>query len=138
MGGSDPDVVLGRSLSAFLASVQRTARLYQKHLHFFCGEWLVLDALWNDEQFARAQQNGSIPEIDAKFTFQHKEGFIGLRMIVPDEIAFDPDDLELIVVEFGNDPRLPLLSQGFCISLCMYRLQVFTLRSRYADELLRS
>jgi hypothetical protein len=31
-------------------------------------------------------------------------------MVVPDEVALYADDLELIIVELGDDPRTPLLA----------------------------
>ena len=37
-----------------------------------------------------------------------KEGFVRIGMAMPDEVAFDLCDLELIIVELGDDPRLPV------------------------------
>ena len=100
-----------RARAAFVAGVQRAARLDQQHLHLALGKWLVLDALRHDDHLARPERDETVAEIDAQRTLQHDEGLVGLLVIVPDEIALDAHDLELVVVQFRNHARLPLVGE---------------------------
>ena len=52
---------------------------------------------------------GTITKIDPQNALQDDECFVRILVIVPNEISLLPHDLELIVVHFGNDLRLPLL-----------------------------
>ncbi|EHP43050.1 hypothetical protein OR16_10783 [Cupriavidus basilensis OR16] len=51
----------------------------------------------------------AVAKIDAQRALQHDERLIGLDMVVPEKIAFDLDQLELVVVHFGDDFRRPVL-----------------------------
>ena len=53
----------------------------------------------------------AVAEVDAQLAFHHDEGLVGVGVRMPDEIAFQPNDLELVVVQLGNHPGLPLLAQ---------------------------
>jgi hypothetical protein len=77
----------------------------------------VLDALRHNEHLARRELNGAVAKIDPQRAVEHDERLVGVVVIVPDEVALQLDDLELIVVHLSNDLRLPLLveqSELFC------------------------
>jgi hypothetical protein len=49
------------------------------------------------------------PKIDPQNAFNHDERLIGVRMMVPNEVASQLDGLELIVIHFGDDLGSPVL-----------------------------
>ena len=49
--------------------------------------------------------NGAVAEVDAQFAVEDDEGLVGFRMVMPDEIAFKPRNLELVIIEFSHDLR---------------------------------
>src|SRR5262245_35214525 len=53
--------------------------------------------------------DATVPEVDPQAPLQDNEGLVRVFVIVPDEIALELHDLELIVVHFSDDLRLPLL-----------------------------
>src|SRR5208337_1644709 len=109
---SNPKVVLGRALSAGVARIGDAARFDQQELHLALGEGLVLHSVWDDEHFAGADRHGPGPEVDSQLTVENEERLIGLRVRVPDEVSFETNDLELIVVHFRNHSGLPRLREA--------------------------
>src|SRR6185312_14862586 len=110
-GNSDPHVVLRGALAAFVARVEHAARLDEQQLRFALGEWLVLDAFRHDEQLAFREIDRAVAEIDAQLAVEDDEGLVGVLVVVPDEIAFEPHQLELVVVHLGDDFGRPLLPE---------------------------
>src|ERR1700722_3479818 len=70
---------------------------------------LVCGALGNDKLFARRHVDCAVAKIDSQIALQHDERLVGVLVIVPDEGALELHDLELVIVHFGDDLRLPLL-----------------------------
>src|SRR5580704_3015731 len=106
---SDPSVVLRGALAAGMAGVGHATRLDQQKFDLLFGARLVLNAFRHDEHLADGDANRAITKIDPQDTVEHNEGLVSVLVIVPNEIALQLHDLELIVVHFGNDFRLPLL-----------------------------
>jgi hypothetical protein len=69
----------------------------------------MFHASGDDEHFAGLQVNGAIPEVDPQMAVDDNEGLIGLRVIVPDKVAVQANQLELIIVHLRNDARRPVL-----------------------------
>src|SRR5262245_3818600 len=65
----------------------------------------MLDAKRNDEQVASAQVNRAVAELDFELALEHEEEVVGVRMAMPDELALDLDDLDLVVVHRRDDAR---------------------------------
>src|SRR5262245_40600829 len=107
--GSDPDIACGRPPAARMTGVQGAARLDEHELHFALGGGLVLDAFRDDEHLSRRDVDMPVPEVDTQRPLDNQECFVRFRMIVPDEVALKPDELELVVVHLGDDARAPLL-----------------------------
>jgi hypothetical protein len=70
---------------------------------------LVLHTLGNDEHLPRRHMDRAVAKIDPQIAVDHDERLIGIRVVMPNEIALQPHDLELIVVHLGDDLRPPLL-----------------------------
>jgi hypothetical protein len=73
------------------------------------GIRLVFDAFRHDEHFARRHLDRAIAKIDPQHAVKDNERLVGLLVIVPDEVALQLHDLELVVVHLGDDLGLPLL-----------------------------
>ena len=108
--GLPPDWYKARA-GRFVAGIGHAARLDDHQLHFRRGIGLVLAALGHHEHLARLEIDGAVAEIDAQRPVEHDERLVGLGMAVPVEVAFEPHDLELVVVHLGNDLGLPLLGE---------------------------
>ena len=104
---SDPNVGLRGQVAALFAGVQHAARFDDHQLHFFFGVGLVLDAFRDDEHFSGAEGDAAVAEVDAELAFDDEEGFVSRRVVVPDELALELLDLELVVVHLGDDFRGP-------------------------------
>ena len=72
---------------------------------------LVLDALRDDKHLAGSDVNTAVAEVDSQPPLDDNESLVSVPVIVPEEIALQFDDLELIVVHFRDDLRLPLLAE---------------------------
>jgi hypothetical protein len=106
---SDPDIVIRGTLAVRIAGVAHAARLDQQQPDFAFGIRLVLDALRDDVHFARRDVHSAVTKIDAQDAVDHDESLIGIFVLVSNEIASQFDDLELVVIHFGDDFWLPLL-----------------------------
>ena len=69
----------------------------------------MLDASRKHEHLPGRDMDRAIPEIDPQIAFQDDECLVGIFMVVPNEVALQLHDLELVVVHFGDDLRRPLL-----------------------------
>src|SRR3569833_438039 len=105
---SNPYVIGCGPISSLFTCVGCPARLDQEKLHLSFRIRLVFDPLGHDEHFSRRHSDLTVAEIQAQRAVQDQESLIGVLMMVPDKIAFEFGDLELIVVHFGDNSRLPL------------------------------
>jgi len=51
----------------------------------------------------------AVAKIDPQLALNDEERLVGFLVVVPDEVALQFDDFELVIVHLGNDFRLPLL-----------------------------
>jgi hypothetical protein len=73
------------------------------------GVRLVLHTLRDNEHLTRRYTDRTVTKIDPQNALDDNERLIRVLVIVPDEIALQPYELELVVVHFGYDLGLPLL-----------------------------
>src|SRR5262245_42553855 len=92
-----------------MTRIENATRLDQEQLDLLLRVGFVLDASGNNEHFSRRDIDVAIAEVDAERSIQDDEGLVRIFVVVPDEVALQLDDLELIVVHLGDDLRLPLL-----------------------------
>src|SRR5271170_69853 len=97
-------------LVADVAGVQRRGRLEQQDVGLFLGDRPVLDPAGYDEELALLQPDLAIPEIHAESPLHHQEQLVLVLVMMPDELALELDQLDLLAVELAGDPRLPLLA----------------------------
>lgn len=72
-------------------------------MHFLRRTGLVFHAPGDHGHFARAQVDVAVAQVDAQLACQHDEGLVGVGMGMPDELAVQLDQLELVVVHLGDD-----------------------------------
>jgi hypothetical protein len=82
---SDPHVARGRTLAAFIASVENSARVDQQQLDFARRIRFLLHSLWYDEHVARRELYCSVAKVEAEHSFEDDGRLVGLFVVVPDE-----------------------------------------------------
>ena len=65
----------------------------------------MLFTLWNHDHFSLIKLNLPFSEFDSHGTLQNNEGLIIIGVIMPCELTFDFQPLELVVIHFSNDFR---------------------------------
>jgi hypothetical protein len=63
-----------------------------------------LYAAGHDEQLALGQLDVPVTELDGHAALEHEKEVVRVIVLVPDELALDLDDGELVVVEEADDP----------------------------------
>jgi hypothetical protein len=69
----------------------------------------VLDALRDDVQLPRAELDVTVAELDRQASGDDEEEVVRVGMRMPDELALDLADLDLVVVVVADDLRLERL-----------------------------
>ena len=100
-----PDIFLRRQLAAGVAGVDRAGRFDEQRPAFLFGTRPVFDSLRNDDHFPGTELDGPVAEVDGHLAVQHDEDLVGVGMLVPDEIAPELDQFEMILVHPGHDLR---------------------------------
>jgi len=77
----------------------------------------MLDAMGNDDEFAFANYGFMIAKLHAQHAFDHEEKFVFNIVMVPDEFAFDLDDLHRAVVDDAYLALIPKVGEGAEFSL---------------------
>ncbi len=89
--------------------LEHPARLDEQQLDLPFRVRLVLDPLGNDEHLPRRHMDRAVAKVDPQLAVDHDERLIRILVVMPNEIAPQLHDLELIVVHPGDDLRPPLL-----------------------------
>jgi hypothetical protein len=71
----------------------------------------VLDALWDDEEFARVERDVAIAELDHEAALEDEEQLVRMLVMVPHEVACELRDLDLLAVELTDDARAPMVHE---------------------------
>src|SRR4029077_13706240 len=75
------------------------------------GDRAVLDTPGYDVQLSGTEGHVSIAELDRKAALDHQEQLVGVLMGVPDELALELGQLDLVVVETGHHLGRPVLRE---------------------------
>ena len=101
--GSYPDVIVGGQVAIDVSGVHDATRLDDHDLAFVFCDRPVLDTLGYDTHLAGVQFDGAVLEFDLHAALDDDECLVGVGMMVPDELALDFDQFELVVVHLGDD-----------------------------------
>ena len=72
----------------------------------------VLHAARDDEQLALAELDVPVVQLDRQPPLEDEEEVVSVGVRVPDELALDLPDLDLVLVVVADDPRLEVLVDG--------------------------
>lgn len=101
-----------RQFSTSVAGVHHPSWLKQECLDLSVRTRAVLDASRHDEELPGAEDDVSVTELDRQLSIDHQEQFVRVLVSVPDEITHDLDQLDLVVVEAGDQPRGPVVGES--------------------------
>ena len=72
----------------------------------------MLRAARDDEELSLAELNVSVAQLDRQPPLQDEKEVVRVRVRVPDELALDLPDLNLVLVVVADDARLEVLVEG--------------------------
>jgi hypothetical protein len=72
----------------------------------------VLYSARDDVEIARAKIDVVVSELNREIAAEDEEEVIGIGMGVPDELAFDLDQHDIVTVELLDDPGRPEIGEG--------------------------
>lgn len=115
MAGGRGDV-LG-DLVVTIADVHRAGRLQQQDRGAIGCRGPVLGSLWYDEDRAflkvdRALLSSACAKRDVDVSVEDEEELVGVGVAVPDELALDLRDADVVVVDLSDDLGAPELVEG--------------------------
>src|SRR5260370_18005179 len=90
-------------------------------MDFFFGDRAMLDAMGNDDALAFANYGFMIAKLHAQHAFDHEEQFVFNVVMVPDEFAFDLDDLHRAIVDDAQLALIPKIGEAVEFFLKIYR-----------------
>lgn len=106
---SQSNRLLNRSAVADVAGVEGAGRFEEEDLDFACRHGSVFDAARDDEKLAGLQLDVAITKLHFKTAGDHKEKLILGFVSMPDELAVELDQLDLLTVQFTHDPGIPMI-----------------------------
>ena len=72
----------------------------------------MLHAARDDEELSLAELNVPVAQLDREPPLEDEKEIVRVGVRVPDELALDLPDLDLVVVVVADDPRLEVLVDG--------------------------
>lgn len=81
-------------------------------MHFFFGNWKMLDAPRNDNKLTCLDSNVAIPKLNQQGAFHDKEQLVFGFVMVPNELAFELDQLHKGIIYFADDFWAPVVLEG--------------------------
>ena len=92
-----------RQLVLEVAGVDGVARLDDQDVGLVLRSRAVLHASRHDEELALVQHDVSVSELEREPPFEYEEELVRLVVLVPDELALDLSDVDLVVVQVRDD-----------------------------------
>lgn|SRR5437868_1709121 len=102
--GLDPVQFVQGALVDQVAGVQRGR---EKDPALFVGDGAVLDAARHYEELAFFQPDVLVAKLHAEASFDYQEEFVFVLVVVPDELALQLVELNVLAIEFSGDAGLP-------------------------------
>ncbi len=75
------------------------------------GDGLVFDTPRNDEELALAEFDDPVTKMYRQVAVEDQEELGLLLVMVPDELAFELGELDVLAVELANDTGAPMFSE---------------------------
>src|SRR5262249_39180403 len=109
---SDPDVAWRGLRVANIAGVHGARQLDEHREALGPRRRLMLISFGHHEHLAGANRQIAVAKVNGHRAVDDDEDLVGVAMAVPDELAAELDELELVVVHPGNDLRRPMIGEG--------------------------
>ena len=104
------------AIAAHVPSVQRCFRFQQQHVDFILGHRLVLHTARHDQELAFVEVDlpvtvFRVADHDLQPAFHHQEELVLILVVVPDELAFELGELDVLIVKLAHDFRTPIFGE---------------------------
>jgi hypothetical protein len=106
------DLAFRRGRRLGVAGIRRPARLDQEDVRLLIGDRAMLDATRDDEEVSLAELGVPVAQPDRQPPLENEKEIVRVWVRVPDELALDLPDLDLVVVVVADDSRLEVLVEG--------------------------
>jgi hypothetical protein len=107
----NPDLVQPGQFAASVAGVERAGRFDQEDAAFIFSNRFMLDAFRHDVHFTFVEADDVIAQVDLHRSSDEDEDFVGFGVGMPDELALDLGQLEMVIVHLGDDARRPEVAE---------------------------
>ena len=94
-----------------VAGVLDGCRFEEHHFDFMVGYGAMLDSTRNYYEIAFGEGDGSVAELHSEASAYDKEELVFGGVIVPDELALELDELDVLAVEFADDAGIPVIGE---------------------------
>jgi hypothetical protein len=94
-----------------VAGVRRAGWFNEQDVRFLFGHGAMFDVPGHYEHLAGAQGDAAVPHLNGQAALEYEEEVVGVVVLVPDKLAFDLDDHEVMPVELTDGSRLPVLRE---------------------------
>jgi hypothetical protein len=101
-----------RALVLDVARVQRSCGLEEDDFDFFLGDRTVLDTAGDDEELTGAELDAPIAEFHDEAALVDEEHLVLMLVVMPDELAFELGELDVLAVEFRGNARRPVFGDA--------------------------
>lgn len=99
------------SIAGLVSGVSHASWFDQQQFDLTVSKWLVLNSLRHYKHLTGGEIDGAVSEVNAELTFENDERLVRVLVIMPDEVAFESCELELVVVHLSHNLWLPLLGK---------------------------
>jgi len=110
IGGASDEVT--RRGGCRIARIRCARWLDEKDVRLFFGDGAMQHALGNNEDFARTERDIAFVHADRDATFEDEKEVVRVVVLVPDELALDLNNHEIVTVELANNSWLPMFGKG--------------------------
>ena len=107
--GSHPNAVgRGKSLILDVAGIADRRGFEDQDFGLGIRSGSVFDAMWHDDELARAKVNHMVAKLDAEAALPDEEHLILMLVPMPRELTSNLDELDLLPIQLGYDLRTPV------------------------------
>ena len=100
---------LALSSGGSVSCIRRARRLDEQEMCFLLRPRTVTHTLGHHENLPGAKRDVALGHLDDETAGKDEEEVIGIGVLVPDELALDFDDHEIVAVELTDSAWLPVL-----------------------------
>lgn len=104
--------ILNCAIVTNVTCVHRTDRFKEKDKHLLVGDRLMFHTSRNNQKFAFAESYIAFVQTHEQFAFDNQEHFIFVVVMMPDELAQQFGEFNLLAVQFTHNAWAPMFSEG--------------------------